>query len=182
MTTQEEQLIMSQLNNPQTRRKAFERLVEGYGEQLYWHVRRIVLNHEDANDVVQNVFLKAWTRLDTFHQESKISTWLYRIAINESLDFIRHQKAQMLSTDEEDASVTNQLMADEYFDGTETEAMLQEAVSQLPDVQRTVFNLRYFEDMKYSDISQVLQTSEGALKASYHIAVKKISEFFKQRD
>lgn len=182
MTTQEEQLIMSQLNNPQTRRKAFERLVEGYGEPLYWHVRRIVLNHEDANDVVQNVFLKAWTRLDTFHQESKISTWLYRIAINESLDFIRHQKAQMLSTDEEGASVTNQLMADEYFDGTETEAMLQEAVAQLPDVQRMVFNLRYFEDMKYSDISQVLQTSEGALKASYHIAVKKISEFFKQRD
>lgn len=173
---------MSQLNNPQTRRKAFERLVEGYGEPLYWHVRRIVLNHEDANDVVQNVFLKAWTRLDTFHQESKISTWLYRIAINESLDFIRHQKAQMLSTDEEGASVTNQLMADEYFDGTETEAMLQEAVAQLPDVQRMVFNLRYFEDMKYSDISQVLQTSEGALKASYHIAVKKISEFFKQRD
>lgn len=173
---------MSQLNNPQTRRKAFERLVEGYGEPLYWYVRRIVLNHEDANDVVQNVFLKAWTRLDTFHQESKISTWLYRIAINESLDFIRHQKAQMLSTDEEGASVTNQLMADEYFDGTETEAMLQEAVAQLPDVQRMVFNLRYFEDMKYSDISQVLQTSEGALKASYHIAVKKISEFFKQRD
>lgn len=173
---------MSQLNNPQTRRKAFERLVEGYGEPLYWHVRRIVLNHEDANDVVQNVFLKAWTRLDTFHQESKISTWLYRIAINESLDFIRHQKAQMLSTDEEGASVTNQLMADEYFDGTETEAMLQEAVAQLPDVQRMVFNLRYFEDMKYSDISQVLQTSEGALKASYHIAVKKISEFFKQQD
>ena len=150
MTKEDEQLLMQQLTDPKTQRTAFERLVREYSEQLYWQVRRMVLSHEDANDVMQNVFLKAWSHLDDFHHDAKISTWLYRIAVNESLDFLRRQK--------------------------------QEAIAQLPDVQRTVFNLHYFDDMKYSDISKLLNTSEGALKASYHIAVKKISEFFKQRD
>ena len=181
MTQQDEQEIMNQLKDPKTRRKAFEQLVNQYSEQLYWQVRRIVLLHEDANDVLQNVFLKAWSKLDSFHQESKISTWLYRIALNESLDFMRRKKTQMISTDDE-TMVGSMLMADDYFNGTEAEAMLQEAVAQLPDVQRTVFNMRYFDDMKYSEISEILQTSEGSLKASYHIAVKKISEFFKHRD
>lgn len=182
MTQQDEQEIMNQLKDPKTRRKAFEQLVNQYSEQLYWQVRRIVLLHEDANDVLQNVFLKAWSKLDSFHQESKISTWLYRIALNESLDFMRRKKAQMVSTDDDAATVGSMLLADDYFNGTEVEAMLQEAVAQLPDVQRTVFNMRYFDDMKYSEISEILQTSEGSLKASYHIAVKKISEFFKHRD
>jgi len=173
---------MSPLKDPKTQRKAFERLVEEYGEQLYWQVRRIVLSHDDANDVVQNVFMKAWQKLDTFNEEAKVSTWLYRIALNESLDFVRRKKTQMVSTDEEDGGVANMLMADEYFDGSETEAMLQEAIAQLPDVQRTVFNLRYFDEMKYSDMSEILKTSEGSLKASYHIAVKKITNFFKCRD
>lgn len=173
---------MTQLKDPKTQRKAFERLVEEYGEQLYWHVRRIVLLHEDANDVVQNVFLKAWTRLDTFHEEAKISTWLYRIALNESLDFVRRKKMQTLSMDDADGLIANQLLADEYFDGTETEALLHEAIAHLPDVQRKVFTLRYFDEMKYSEMSQLLNTSEGSLKASYHIAVKKISDFFKRRD
>lgn len=181
MTQQDEQEIMNQLKDPKTRRKAFEQLVNQYSEQLYWQVRRIVLLHEDANDVLQNVFLKAWSKLDSFHQESKISTWLYRIALNESLDFMRRKKTQMISTDDE-TMVGSMLMADDYFNGTEAEAMLQEAIAQLPEVQRTVFNMRYFDDMKYSEISEILQTSEGSLKASYHIAVKKISEFFKQRD
>lgn len=181
MTQQDEQEIMNQLNDPKTRRKAFEQLVNQYSEQLYWQVRRIVLLHEDANDVLQNVFLKAWSKLDSFHQESKISTWLYRIALNESLDFMRRKKTQMISTDDE-TMVGSMLMADDYFNGTEAEAMLQEAIAQLPEVQRTVFNMRYFDDMKYSEISEILQTSEGSLKASYHIAVKKISEFFKHRD
>ena len=181
MTQQDEQEIMNQLKDPKTRRKAFEQLVNQYSEQLYWQVRRIVLLHEDANDVLQNVFLKAWSKLDSFHQESKISTWLYRIALNESLDFMRRKKTQMISTDDE-TMVGSMLMADDYFNGTEAEAMLQEAVAQLPEVQRTVFNMRYFDDMKYSEISEILQTSEGSLKASYHIAVKKISEFFKHRD
>ena len=183
MTKSDEQLLMQQLTDPKTQRAAFERLVREYSEQLYWQVRRMVLDHEDANDVLQNVFLKAWSHLDDFHHDAKLSTWLYRIAVNESLDFLRRQKNQIvMSTDDAGQSVSQTLMADRYFDGDQTEALLQEAIAQLPDVQRTVFSLRYFDEMKYSDISEMLHTSEGALKASYHIAVKKISEFFKARD
>ena len=162
-------------------REGFEQLVREYSEQLYWQIRRIVLNHDDANDVLQNTFLKAWTGLDNFQGDAKIGTWLSRIAINESLDFLRRNKHAFASSDD-DLSLANTLMADPYFDGSETEAMLQEAIATLPDVQRTVFQLRYFEDMKYSEISEILHTSEGALKASYHIAVKKISDFFKAHD
>ena len=181
MTVDERQLV-TMLSDPSTQRKAFEQVVRQYSEQLYWQVRRIVLTHEDANDVMQNVMLKAWSSLDSFRQDSKLSTWLYRIAINESLDFVRRQKvADMVSADDS-VGIANTLMADRYFDGDETEAQLQEAIAQLPEVQRTVFNLRYYDEMKYSEMSKILNTSEGALKASYHIAVKKISEFFKQRD
>jgi len=183
MTIDEEKLLMQQLLNPQTQRKAFERVVREYSEQLYWQVRRIVLTHDDADDVLQNVFMKVWTHLDSFHQDARLSTWLYRIAINESLDFVRRKKKQLVvSSDEQENAIANMLVADRYFDGDEAQALLQEAIAQLPDVQRTVFNLRYFDEMKYSEISQLLHTSEGALKASYHIAVKKISEFFKLRD
>lgn len=178
----DEKQLTAMLSDPATQRKAFEMVVRQYSEQLYWQVRRIVLTHEDANDVMQNVMVKAWTNLDTFRQESKLSTWLYRIAINESLDFMRRQKGAMLVSTDDASGVVNSLMADRYFDGDETEAQLQEAIAQLPDVQRTVFNLRYYEEMKYSDMSKILHTSEGALKASYHIAVKKITEFFKERD
>lgn len=162
-------------------RKAFEQIVRQYSESLYWQIRRIVLNHEDANDVLQNTFIKAWTAIDTFQGDAKIGTWLSRIAINESIDFLRRNE-RVVSSADEDLSVANSLMADSYFDGTETEALLQEAIATLPDVQRTVFQLRYFEDMKYSEISEILHTTEGALKASYHIAVKKIYEFFKAHD
>ena len=183
MTANDEQQLMQQLSDPQTRRRAFEQVVKRYSEQLYWQVRRIVLDHEDANDVLQNVFVKAWTHLDDFHQESRLSTWLYRIAVNESLDFLRKQKnSTMLHTDDVESGVANMLVADNYFDGDETQALLQEAIDQLPDVQRTVFTLRYYDEMKYSEISRILKTSEGSLKASYHIAVKKISEFFNHRD
>ncbi len=143
----------------------------------------MVLNHDDANDVLQNTFIKAWNGLDNFHGDSKIITWLSRIAINESLDFLRKQKnAHLVSTDAEDYGVASRLMADDYFDGDDIEAKLQEAISTLPEVQRTVFLLRYYDDKKYSEISKILGTSEGALKASYHIAVKKISEFFHRFD
>ena len=183
MLPEDEKRLMEDLSNPSTQRKAFEKVIRQYSEQLYWQVRRIVLTHEDANDVMQNVMMKAWINLDSFRQASKLSTWLYRIAINESLDFVRHQKTMGASTSMDNVGgIANTLLADNYFDGDETEAQLQEAIAQLPDVQRTVFQLRYYEDMKYSDMSEVLHTSEGALKASYHIAVKKISEFFKQRD
>ena len=163
------------------KRKEFESIVSEYSEQLYFMIRRIVLTHEDANDVLQNTFLKAWNAYDTFNRGSKLSTWLTRIAINESLDQLRRNK-HMVSSSAEDLSVADSLMADDFFDGNETEAMLQEAIAQLPEVQRTVFTLRYYDEMKYSDISKILNTSEGALKASYHIAVKKITEFFKERD
>ena len=163
------------------KRSEFESIVREYSEQLYWQIRRIVLTHDDANDVLQNTFLKAWTGFDNFHGESKVSTWLSRIAINESVDFLRRNK-HISSATSDDLSVANTLLADEYFDGSETEAMLQQAIAQLPEVQRMVFQLRYFDEMKYSDISKLLDTSEGALKASYHIAVKKITDFFKSRD
>ena len=183
MTKDEERLLMQQLIDPKSQRQAFERLVREYSEQLYWQVRRTVLSHEDANDILQNVFLKAWSHLDDFHHDAKISTWLYRIAVNESLDFLRRKKNQVVvSADDSGQSVSQTLMADRYFDGDQTEALLQEAISRLPEVQRLVFNLRYFDEMKYSDISALLQTSEGALKASYHIAAKKISEFFRSHD
>ena len=183
MTKTDEQQLMQQLSDPKTQRKAFERVVREYSEQLYWKVRRIVLSHEDADDVMQNVFLKAWTHLDDYHGDSKLSTWLYRIAVNESIDFVRRRKPlTTVSVDNQESGVANMLLADKYFDGDETQALLQEAIASLPDVQRTVFNLRYYDEMKYSEISQILHTSEGALKASYHIAVKKISDFFKRRD
>lgn len=171
------------LSNPDTVRKGFEALVRQYSEQLYWQIRRIVLTHEDSNDVLQNALIKAWNGLGSFHGDSKIFTWLSRIVINESLDFMRRQKNQtIISSDNTELSVANTLMADEYFDGDATEAQLQEAIASLPDVQRTVFTLRYYDEMKYSEMSKVLGTSEGSLKASYHIAVKKITEFFKSRD
>ena len=158
-------------------------VVNQYGEQLYWQVRRIVLSHDDANDVMQNVFVKAWSNIETFRNDSKLSTWLYRIAVNESLDFMRRRKnAPTVSADDADTGVANALLADKYFDGDETEAQLQQAISRLPEVQRMVFNMRYYDEMKYSDMSKVLGTSVGALKASYHIAVKKISDYFKSLD
>lgn len=179
MNERDEQQIIQLLSEAATQRKGFELLVRGYSEQLYWIIRKIVIEHDDANDVLQNTFLKAWNGLDSFHGDSKISTWLSRIAINESLDFLRRRKQPTVSVEEVSVS---RLTADEYFDGSEAEAMLQEAIATLPDVQRTVFLLRYFDEMKYSEMSQRLKTSEGSLKASYHIAVKKISEFFKSHD
>ena len=170
------------LQKPDTQRKAFEYIVGQYSEQLYWMVRRMVLDHDDANDVLQNTFLKAWNGLVSFQGQSKVTTWLSRIAINESIDFLRRQKNHGAVSTDEDMSIANNLMADTYFDGDETQALLQQAIATLPDVQRTVFQLRYFEDKKYSEISRLLNTSEGSLKASYHIAVKKISEFFKAYD
>ena len=173
--------ILKQLSDPKTQRKAFEAVVRQYGEILYWKIRRIVLNHDDADDVLQNTFVKAWMNLSDFQQLSKLSTWLYRIAVNESLDFLRKKKnAQDLSMDEA-AGVANMLMADDFFDGDSAQALLQEAIATLPDVQRTVFSLRYYDNMKYSEMSKVLHTSEGALKASYHIAVQKVTDYVKKK-
>ena len=175
-----EEKILQMLAQPEKQREAFGIIVRQYSEQLYWKIRNIVQDHDDANDVLQNTFMKAWMALGDFQSKSKISTWLYRIAVNESLDHLRRQKTKVSA--DEDISVANRLLADEYFNGDETQALLQQAIAKLPDVQRTVFTLRYYDNMKYSEMSRVMNTSEGALKASYHIAVKKISEFFKSRD
>ncbi len=178
-----EKELMDMLQRPEQRRAAFAIIVERYSEPLYWKVRRIVLTHEDADDVMQNVMLKAWTNIDSFQQQSLLSTWLYRIAVNESLDFLRSQRKRSLRLDADiQTEMAERLLADPYFDGDETEVLLQQAIAQLPDVQRTVFTLRYYDGMKYSEMSQLLDTSEGALKASYHIAVKKITAFFHQHD
>ena len=141
-----------------------------------------VLSHDDANDVLQNTFIKAWQGLASFHGDSKLLTWLSRIAINESLDFVRRQKTMLTVSADDEQGVANMLLADEYFDGDETEAQLQQAIATLPEKQRQVFNLKYFEEMKYEDMSQLLDTSVGALKASYHHAVRKVSDFFRQLD
>ena len=170
----DEQLLLQRLATPATRHEAFELLVKTYAQPLYWKIRRMVLVHEDADDLVQNVFLKAWSALDNFKQQAKLSTWLYRIAINEALDFLRKQKNVTGMQATSDHTLANQLLADDYFDGDATQARLLEAIAELPEVQRTVFNLRYFDDMKYEEISVILSTSVGALKASYHLAVKKL--------
>ena len=183
MDKYDDQQLKSLLADSQTRRRAFETMVRQYSEQLYWIIRRMVLVHEDADDVLQNTLIKAWNALDNFHGDSKLITWLSRIAINESLDFIRRQKNVVtMSTDDLQTGVAQTLMADRYFDGDETQAQLQAAIATLPEVQRAVFNLRYFDKMKYSDMSKLMNTSEGALKASYHIAVKKIKDYFTSYD
>ena len=170
------------LASPEGRRKVFPMIVNQYSRPLYWKIRGIVLTHDDADDVLQNTFLKAWKNLPSFEGKAKLSTWLYRIAIHEALDFLRHAKTATLASADDDLSVANRLLADTYFDGDRSQALLQEAVATLPDVQRTVFTLRYYDEMKYSEISEVLGTSEGALKASYHIAVQKITDYVKRHE
>ncbi|GJG27131.1 DNA-directed RNA polymerase sigma-70 factor [Segatella bryantii] len=154
-------------------------LVKQFSQSLYWKIRQIVLSHDDADDVLQNTFIKVWNNLDQFEGKSSLSTWLYRIAINESLDFLRKKKQELDIDIDADVSVANRLLADDFFDGDEMQALLQEAISRLPEKQRVVFNMKYYDGMKYSDMSKILGTTEGALKASYHIAVQKITEFLK---
>ncbi len=171
--------IQQMLADPDQRQKAFSALVKACSRPLYWKIRGIVITHENADDVLQNTFLKAWRSLDDFRGGSKLSTWLYRIAVNESLDYLRKEKARGLQQSENTTSVASQLASDPYFDGDKAQALLQEAVTTLPDVQRVVFSLRYFDNMKYKEMSQVLKTSEGALKASYHFAVEKVTNYLK---
>ena len=178
----DEDEVIRLLASPEGRRKVFPMIVDQYGEPLYWKIRSIILTHDDADDVLQNTFLKAWKNLPTFEGRSKLSTWLYRIAINEALDFLRRQKAMTLASADADLTIANQLMADDYFDGDRSQALLQQAIAMLPDVQRTVFTLRYYDEMKYSEISELLGTSEGSLKASYHVAVQKVTDYLKRNE
>lgn len=172
---------MTGVDSPLTKQN-FAAIVKQNSEPLYWKIRRIVLNHDDASDILQNVFVKAWLAIDDFRNQSKLSTWLYRIAVNESLDFLRRQRSTVDIDSESATGIAGRLMADEYFDGDETQAQLQEAIAMLPDVQRAVFTMRYYDEMSYTEMSEVLGTTVGALKASYHIAVKKITEYFKSHD
>ena len=163
---------------PESREKAFALIIRKYQEKLYWHVRRMVVEHEDANDVLQNVFIKVWRSLDKFREDSQLYTWLYKIATNESLTFLdQKKKRQAISIDGHRVDLTDRIMADKDFDVNKAEWKLQLAIQQLPEKQRIVFNLRYYEEMPYATMSKVLETTEGALKASYHHAVKKIEAF-----
>lgn len=170
--------LIKRLHDPKMQQFAFSELVKEYSEPLYWQIRKIVLSHDDANDVLQNTFIKVWTSIDNFRGDSKLSTWLYRIAINESITFLNKQRASVnISIDDTDTFLISKLEGDEYFDGDEAQLRLQKAILTLPEKQRIVFNMRYFNEMKYEDMSDILETSVGALKASYHHAVKKIEEF-----
>ncbi len=170
--------LLQEFRIPATKEKAFTAIIKKYQEKLYWHIRRMVIDHEDANDVLQNMFIKVWNGLENFREDSQLYTWLYRIATNESLSFLEQQKKRSsVSIDQEENGLANQLQADKHFDGNKLEWKLQMAIQKLPEKQRIVFNLRYFDEMPYEEMSRVLETSEGALKASYHHAVKKIEDF-----
>lgn len=173
-----EEEIVEKLRNPDTRRKAFEQVVAAYSERLYWLIRKMVFSHDDANDLLQNTFLKAWMNLDNFRGEAKLSTWLYKIAVNENITFLNRQRARNnISIDDADVFLLEKLKGDDYFDGDDLQLNLQEAILQLPEKQRIVFTMKYYDDMKYEEISEIVGTSVGALKASYHHAVKKIESF-----
>lgn len=180
MVNQDDKELLIQFKETPNREKAFTAIIKKYQERLYWHIRRMVVEHEDANDVLQNMFVKVWNGLDGFREDSQLYTWLYRIATNESLTFLEQQKRRFaVSIDEEDTGLTNKVKASEGFDVNRLEWKLQLAIQKLPEKQRIVFNLRYYDELPYEEMSKILDTSEGALKASYHHAAKKIEEFIK---
>jgi RNA polymerase sigma-70 factor (ECF subfamily) len=173
--------LLFQFRTPATKERAFNSIVKKYQEKLYWHVRRLVVDHDDANDVLQNVFIKVWNALGQFREDSQLYTWLYRIATNECLTFLEQQKKRSTVSleDTEGTLLSSKIKADAAFDANKLEWRLQLAIEALPERQRLVFNLRYYDEMPYEEMSRILETSEGALKASYHHAAKKIEEFIK---
>ena len=175
----DEQALLKQLKNEAPRRKAFAALVEQYSEKLYWTIRHIVGRHEDADDALQNTFIKIWNKLDEFRGDARLSTWLHRIAVNEALDFLRREK-KFAGTDI-DASEARHIFSDEYFDGDEAEQLLRDAIETLPEAQRAVFALKYYDNKQYKEISEILGTTEGGLKANYHHAVEKIKRFITRK-
>lgn len=179
----EENELISRLQEPSTCRKAFEEVISKYSEQLYWQIRRMVQCHDDASDILQNVFLKAWSSIDQFRGAAKVSTWLHKIAINESLSHLeQRRKKQTTPLDDTEINLSELIEADEYIDGDELQKKFRHAIASLPEKQRLVFNMRYFDEMPYEKISNILGTSVGALKASYHLAAKKIQHFFEDID
>ncbi len=177
---QEEKVFLETLNNPKTQNTAFKQLVESYQKPLYFHIRNIVLNHDDADDVLQNTFIKVFSNIEKFKGESKLYSWMFRIATNESLTFIEQRaKKQGISNVELQQKAILNLESDVYFEGNEIQLKLQKAIAALPEKQQLVFKMKYFEDMKYDNMSEILDISVGGLKANYHHAVKKIEAYLK---
>ncbi|UGS24923.1 RNA polymerase sigma factor [Flavobacterium channae] len=175
---QDEKAFISELINPKTQNEAFRKLLQLYQKPLYYHIRNMVLNHDDADDVLQNTFFKVFSNLKNFKGDSKLYSWMYRIATNEAITFIQQRaKKQGISSEEVQQKAINKLESDVYFDGDEIQIKLHKAIATLPEKQQLVFKMKYFEELKYEEMSEILNTSVGALKASYHIAAKKIEEF-----
>ncbi len=175
---QDEKAFISELLNPKTQNEAFRKLLQLYQKPLYYHIRNMVLNHDDVDDVLQNTFIKVFGNLKNFKGDSKLYSWMYRIATNEAITFMQQRaKKQGISNEEVQQKAINKLESDVFFDGDEIQLKLQKAIAKLPDKQQLVFKMKYFEELKYEEMSEILTTSVGALKASYHIAVKKIEEF-----
>lgn len=182
MTGNEDKDILKRFRDPLSRNLAFSELVNRYQERLYWHIRRIVIDHDDADDVLQNTFIKAFKNLDRFREDSQLYTWLYRIATNESINFLKSKKRNIfVSLDDVSHALSSKLEADPQLSGDAIQMKLQKAILTLPTKQRMVFNMKYFDEMKYEDMAEVTGTSVGALKASYHHAVKKIEAYMKQQ-
>ncbi|MET1259773.1 RNA polymerase sigma factor [Flagellimonas sp. DF-77] len=176
-----EETLVQALKDKATQAKAFETLVNTYKERLYWHIRRIVLDHDDADDVLQNTFIKVFRNIEGFKGDSKLYSWMYRIATNEALTFLKQKSRKMgVGKSELQEQLVANLEADVYFEGEEIQLKLQKALATLPEKQKLVFNMKYFQEMKYDEISEVLQTSVGGLKASYHLAVKKIESYLRE--
>ncbi|WP_010521102.1 RNA polymerase sigma factor [Aquimarina agarivorans] len=173
-----DQLLIKSLKDKKQRDAAFKILLNTYQQRLYWHVRKLVLIHDDANDVLQNTFIKIHKNIATFKGNSTLHTWMYRIAYNEAINFLKaKQKRLLLNSDDLSTKILNELKEDPYFDGNDIQFKLQEALLKLPKKQRQVFIMKYYDDLKFKEISEIIGTSEGALKASYHLAVKKIERF-----
>ncbi len=174
----EEAQLLEQLKSDKDKDEAFRALISLYKERLYWHIRNIVKSHDDTDDVLQNTFIKVYKNIHTFKGDSKLFSWMYRIATNESITFInKNAKRLQTSSEEVQQQAINNLTSDVYFEGSDIQLKLQKAIATLPEKQQLVFNMKYFQDLKYKEISKILETSEGALKASYHIAVKKIEDY-----
>lgn len=181
MSTNNEQELIALLRNTATQDAGYRLLVRDYGKRLYWQIRKIVLDHEDADDVLQNVFVKIFKGFHNFKEDSKLSTWLFRIAYNESMTFLSNKaKTLKISSQELQDFLVNSLEADVYFTGDEIQLELQKALATLPDRQKEIFNMRYYDDLKFQDIAKILDLTEGAVKSSYHIAAKKIEAFIKR--
>ena len=179
----EDEEILSKFRDEKTRNEAFNLLLKKYQQKIYWHVRRMVIDHDDADDIVQDVFIKIWKNLPGFRNDAQLYTWMYRIATNECITFLNKKKAKNnVSLDDVDFELADTLSSSDQFNGDQIQRKLQEAILTLPDKQRLVFNMKYFDDMKYEEMSDVLGTSVGALKASYHLAVKKIEAFITNTD